>query len=72
MVGQINYQASVEELYDVKVLPGMRRPNVMSTMKDDFRRALVTPEDTYWAREVNNKENQTGNAEKHAREIHTN
>ncbi len=49
IVGQILYQASVEELYDVKVLPGLRRPNVLSTMKEDFRKALITPTDTYWA-----------------------
>jgi hypothetical protein len=64
-VGQINYQASVEELYDVKVLPGLRRPNVLSTMKDDFRKALVTPDDTYWAKEINKAETQ-------AQEIHQN
>ena len=56
IVGQISYQASVEELYDVKVLPGMRRPNVLGTMKDDFRRALVTPDDTYWASVQEKKE----------------
>ena len=65
IVGQINYQSSVEELYDVKVLPGLRRPNVLSTMKDDFRKALVTPDDTYWAKEVNETEKQT-------QEIHQN
>jgi uncharacterized protein (TIGR03032 family) len=55
IVGHILYQASVEELYDVKILPGLRRPNVLSTMKDDFRRALITPMDTYWA-QINEKE----------------
>lgn len=50
-VAQIQYQTSVEELYDVKILEGMSRPNVLSTMKDDFRKALVIPEGTYWARE---------------------
>lgn len=52
IVGHILYQASVEELYDVKILPGLRRPNVLSTMKDDFRRALITPTDTYWAQKT--------------------
>lgn len=47
-VAQLQYQTSVEELYDVKILEGMRRPNVLSTMKDDFKRALVIPEGTYW------------------------
>lgn len=50
-VGRIQYMASVEELYDVKVLVGMRRPNVLSTLKDDFRKALVIPGATFWAKE---------------------
>lgn len=49
-VAQIHYHSSVEELYDVKIMEGMRRPNVLSTLKDDFRKALVLPGgSTYWA-----------------------
>lgn len=49
-VAQIQYLTSVEELYDVKILEGMRRPNVLGTMKDDFRKALVIPDgQTFWA-----------------------
>jgi uncharacterized protein (TIGR03032 family) len=48
---RIQYQTSVEELYDVKILEGMSRPNVLSTLKDDFRKALVIPGHTYWAQE---------------------
>lgn len=54
-VAQIQYLSSVEELYDVKILEGMSRPNVLSTMKDDFRKALVIPEGTYWAKEMKEK-----------------
>jgi uncharacterized protein (TIGR03032 family) len=50
-VGKIQYMTSVEELYDVKILEGMRRPNVLSTLKDDFRKALVIPGATFWAKE---------------------
>lgn len=51
-VAQIQYRSSVEELYDVKILEGMQRPNVISTLKDDFRKALVIPEgQTFWAKE---------------------
>ena len=54
-VGKIQYLTSVEEIYDVKILPGMRRPNVLSTSKDDFKKALVIPGATYWAREEANE-----------------
>lgn len=53
-VAQIQYQSSVEELYDVKILEGMRRPNVLSTMKEDFKKALVIPGSTYWMKEKEN------------------
>jgi uncharacterized protein (TIGR03032 family) len=56
-VAQIQYQTSVEELYDVKILEGMSRPNVLSTLKEDFRKALVIPEGTYWAKENNQETN---------------
>lgn len=49
IVGEINYQMSVDEIYDVKVLPGKLRPNLMNTLTDDRNRALHTPQATYWA-----------------------
>ena len=52
IVGHIRYETSVEEIYDVKVLPGVRRPGIMNTLKDSFRAALVTPTDTYWAKDT--------------------
>jgi uncharacterized protein (TIGR03032 family) len=51
VVGQLAYQQSVEEIYDVKVLPGLRRPNVLNTLKEDHKRGLSTPFATYWAQE---------------------
>jgi uncharacterized protein (TIGR03032 family) len=52
IVGHVRYEASVEEIYDVRVLPGVRRPGIMNTAKDTFRAALVTPTDTYWAKDT--------------------
>lgn len=51
LVGQLAYQASVEEIYDVKVLPGLRRPNILSTLQEDHKRGLATPFATYWGKE---------------------
>lgn len=50
LVGQLAYQQSVEEIYDVKILPGLRRPNVLNTLKEDHKRGLSTPFATYWAK----------------------
>ncbi|WP_245906955.1 TIGR03032 family protein [Reichenbachiella versicolor] len=49
VVANLTYQASVEELYDVKMLNGFRRPGVLGVDRDEHRRALVTPTDNYWS-----------------------
>lgn len=48
MAGFIRYENSVEEIYDVKVLPGMQRPGILNHEKPDFRAAVSTPEKTFW------------------------
>lgn len=48
LVGEISYLSSVDELYDVHVLSNKRRPNILTTLTDDFRSALSTPSTTYW------------------------
>lgn len=49
IAGYIKYENSVEEIYDVKVLPGMLRPGILNLEKPEFRRALSTPTKTFWA-----------------------
>ncbi|PHI21915.1 TIGR03032 family protein [Lewinellaceae bacterium SD302] len=50
-VGAIEYLSSVDEIYDVHVLAGKRRVNLLSTMTEDHKAALMIPEATYWARQ---------------------
>lgn len=50
--GMIKYTASVDEIYDIHILEGLQRPNIMNTESDKHYRALMTPDATYWAREV--------------------
>jgi uncharacterized protein (TIGR03032 family) len=49
IVGQIKYESSVEEIYDVQIIPNTRRPGMMSLAKETHRRAITTPSDTFWA-----------------------
>ncbi|MEM6396211.1 MAG: TIGR03032 family protein [Bacteroidota bacterium] len=49
-VGVINYLSSVDEIYDVHILAGKRRPNIMNTLTDDHKAALMIPTATYWAK----------------------
>lgn len=48
-VGHIRYQTSVEEIYDVQILPNSLRPGVLNHTTDTHRLALHTEEAAFWA-----------------------
>jgi len=48
--GQIRYQASVDEIYDVRVLPGLQRPNLLNPYREEHKLGLSIPDKTYWAK----------------------
>lgn len=50
MVGKISYVNSVDEIYDLLVLPDTMRPNLLSTAIEEHKMAVTTPENDYWAR----------------------
>lgn len=47
--GHILYQTSVEELFDLKILPGMMRPNVLNHAKEMHKTSVVTKNEVFWA-----------------------
>lgn len=49
-VGHIRYQTSVEEIYDVQIVP-RQRPGVLNHLTDEHRRALNTPQFDFWTAE---------------------
>lgn len=49
IVAELRYENSVDEIYDVRLMPGMKRPGMVSTQKAEHRLALTTPEEDYWA-----------------------
>jgi hypothetical protein len=51
LVAELRYLRSCEEIYDVQVLPGMRRPGLLGVHDDVHRRALSLPDQTFWGRE---------------------
>lgn len=54
VVHQLKYENSVEEIYDVVILPDMPRPGILNHVKEDFRRALAIPGQTFWAKGAGN------------------
>ena len=49
LVGKISYQASVDEIYEIQILAGKRRPNILNTMTPDYKAGLMTPNATFWS-----------------------
>lgn len=54
-VGHIRYQQSVEEIYDVQVVPGALRPGILNHTSPAHRAALHTPSHVFWAEMDGNK-----------------
>jgi uncharacterized protein (TIGR03032 family) len=52
LVGELRYQATVDEIFDVQVLPGLMRPGIINTESETHRLALTTPDSTFWAQKV--------------------
>lgn len=50
-VGDLQYLRSCEEIYDIQVLPNMRRPGLLGLHDNSHRMALSMPDQTFWAKE---------------------
>jgi uncharacterized protein (TIGR03032 family) len=48
-VGEITYQSTVDEIYEVLVLQDTIRPNILNTINDIHKYALAIPNQTFWA-----------------------
>lgn len=49
IVGYLKYENSVDEIYDIKILPGYRRPGLLNHEKPEHRSALTSPVGDFWA-----------------------
>jgi uncharacterized protein (TIGR03032 family) len=49
IVAEVRYQASVDEIYDVRIIPNCQRPGILNTEKPEYKLGLSTPNATYWA-----------------------
>ena len=51
IAGKINYQTSLDEIYDVHVLANKRRPNILNTLKPEHKMGISIPNSTFWAKQ---------------------
>jgi uncharacterized protein (TIGR03032 family) len=59
IVGELEYQSTVEEIFDIAVLEGQIRPGIINSESDAAPRSLVTPYGTYWAQPVESETDQS-------------
>lgn len=52
IAGRISFEASVEEIYDVAVLPELARPGIVGPGQDVLARAIPTTAGGSWTREA--------------------
>lgn len=48
-VASLMYQSSVDEIYDIQILPDAIRPGILNPYTDYHKRSLSIPSGTYWA-----------------------
>ncbi len=53
-VGEIKYQTSVDEIYEVKILHDSVRPNILNTINPIHKFSLSIPQKTFWANQQAN------------------
>ncbi len=49
LIGELNFQSSVDEIYSLKILSGTIHPNVLNTTNPVHRYSLSIPGKTFWA-----------------------
>jgi uncharacterized protein (TIGR03032 family) len=50
IAGQIMYNTSVDEIYDIHVIPEKIRPNILNTRTPDYKSGVMIPDSTFWSR----------------------
>lgn len=48
-VAELQYQTSVDEIYDVQILPELRRPGILNTISKVHTYSISIPQATFWA-----------------------
>lgn len=49
VIANLKYENSVQEIYDVRILHGVRRPGLVSAQNGEHRIAITTPSENFWA-----------------------
>ncbi|MEM7037577.1 MAG: TIGR03032 family protein [Bacteroidota bacterium] len=61
--GQLIYETSVDEIYDVQVIPGMMRPGLVPHHNDVHEQSIAGPELNFWRKKKKKTEDETNAAQ---------
>ena len=59
IMAKLTYHSSVDEIYDIQVIPEVKRPNIINTLKGDHHRAVHLPGAATWASTPEEKQSPT-------------
>ena len=48
IVARLMYETSVDEIFDIQIIPNHKRPGILNTEGDTYKLALTSPDATYW------------------------
>jgi len=50
--GKISYLSSLDEIYDVHILPNKIRPNILNTLNSNYKKGITTENTTFWMKNI--------------------
>lgn len=50
IVGEIVYENSVDEIYEIKVMPNTSRANILNTTDKEYKNLIIYPDIAFWAK----------------------
>lgn len=53
IIGEINYETTVEEIFDVQVMSGIRKPLLLGDKSEKYRRVITFPGNIFWRKDEN-------------------
>ena len=51
VIGEINYETTVEEIFDVNIFPNVRKPLVLGNKSEKYRQIITFPGNVFWRRD---------------------
>ncbi|MDQ6970347.1 MAG: hypothetical protein Q9M16_07550, partial [Mariprofundus sp.] len=48
-ISHLKFHRSCDEIYDLCVLPGIKRPGIVGVLDGNYRMALTMPDNVFWS-----------------------